>query len=415
MVRAYPGFFEVNADLHTMSFWFRQPHKRAVKTAVRGRSCTACTSARIGTLPADPLAEYVKLVKAGTLPPPLGPAEAITLALAAAGAVVEKQIAWQDFDFDHPDKGVTLPPAGDAPVAGVFQMIYRVTAPGVKKLDAYLGAEFDGGAGGTVQAFSVNSLGMPPFRLVPVDGKLAVGDVPEGAAPRQLEVVCWSATRATMPPPAAAVSPRDPFVRLGTPVPVPPAGLAVIAQSLEQAGEQGKVKPPVRSAYRVPVTIHRTKPADAPANTPPEPDVGPFERTLAFTIPGEQQAQTLALTGTVTGLVALTDGRTIDLQSFPGATGLPEKAYQLVSDRPGLKLAVATADCRPKYVTVKLGDPEDRGGRRFWPLKLSVAPGVALEEFPATSAVVLTADTGDGVARKVKIPLKGRAYTRGGR
>jgi hypothetical protein len=41
--------------------------------------------------------------------------------------------------------------------------------------------------------------------------------------------------------------------------------------------------------------------------------------------------------------------------------------------------------------------------------------GVALEEFPATSAVVLTADTGDGVARKVKIPLKGRAYTRGSR
>jgi hypothetical protein len=120
----------------------------------------------------------------------------------------------------------------------------------------------------------------------------------------------------------------------------------------------------------------------------------------------------VTLTGTVTGLVALTDDKPIDLKSFRSQTGSPPQTFELVSDKPGLKLAVSAADTRPKFLTVKLGEPEDRGGRRFWSLTVSVAPGVALEEFPANSTIVLTADLGDGQPRRVKLPVKGRAFTR---
>lgn len=417
LVRAFPGFFEVSPELNYQSFWFKQPHKRPVQAAVKGRSCTACTSARIGTLPADPLKAYVQQVKDGKVPPPVGPAEAITASLIAAAVSVNSQIQWQEFDFDRPEQSVTLPAVGTdgTPLTGVFQMIYKVTGPGPKTLDVYLGLTVAESA--AQMKFSVSSIGMPAFRVIPGDGKLAVGDLPEGSAPRTTEVVCWSATRRlagpgrTLPPPAVAVLPRDPFVEVGTPVPVPDADLGRVAASLAQ----DKVSPPVLSAYRVPVTVHRSRPANAPPGTPPDPDVGPFERKVALTVPGEASAQEVTLSGTVTGLVALTDGRPVDLGSFPSQTGSPPRNLELVSDKPGLRLAVSAAESRPKYVTIKLGEPEDRGGRRFWTLTVSVAPGVALEEFPANSVIVLTADLGDGQPRRVKLPLKGRAFTRGGR
>ena len=413
--KLYPGFFEVSPELNYQSFWFKQPHRRPVRAAVKSRSCSACTSARIGTLPADPLADYVKQVKEGKVPPPFGPAEMLTASLLAAGVSVDKQVQWSELDFEHPERAVTLPAAAESkPVVGLVQMIYKVTVIGEKTLEATMAFEVENGPA-AVMGLKVASLGMPAFRLIPGNGKLSVGELPEGAGPRTQEVICWSATRRldgpgrTLPPPAFSVSPRDPFVELGTPVPVPAADLPKVAAALEVE----KVQPPVLGAYRIPVTVHRTRPAAAPPTAPPEPDVGPFERQLAFTVPGEQGSQVVALTGTVLGLVSLPADRQIDLKSFPGPTGCPPKNFELVSDRPGLKLAVG--ECKPKYVTVKIGEPEDRSGRRYWALTVSVAPGVCQEVFPADSVVTLLADVGDGAPRRVKVPLKGQGFTRGGR
>ncbi len=412
-IRAFPGFFEVSPELNYQSFWFRQPHKKEVRVAVKGRSCSACTSARIGVLPADPLADYVKQVREGKVPPPIGPAEALTASLVAAGLSINSQVRWQEFDFDHTDKVVVLPAAGpDGPQVGLFQMIYKVTVAGPKTLDAYVGMSVADGLPAQMK-LSVASLGMPAFRVTPTDGKVQVGDLPEGASPRTFDLVCWSATRRlagpgrTLPPPAVAVGPRDPFIVVGPLVPVAEADLGQIAASLEM----DKVQPPVLSAYRVAVTVHRSRPPTAPAGTAPEPEIGPFERQVAFTVPGELAAQVVTLTGAHTGLVALADAKLIDLESFPSRTGKPEKAYTLVSDRPGLKLVVAADECNPKYVVVRLGEPEDSGGRRRWRLTLSVPPGAGLGEFPADSVVVFLADTGDGPPRRVKVPLKGRAHT----
>ena len=415
LVRAYPGFFEVSPELNYQSFWFKQPHPKPVRVSVRGRSCTACTSARVGTLPADPLADYVKQVKEGKVPPPFGSAEAITASLLAAGVSTNSQIKWEELDFDHKEKVVTLPAASpERPLVGLVQMIYKVTVQGQKRLDAGLAADVQDGPSAPYR-LSVTSFGMPAFRLLPTDGKIPLGDLPEGMAPRTVEVVCWSSTRRRtgsgniLPPPTAAVVPPSPFFEIGTPVPVPDADLSRVAAALEM----DKLQPQVLSAYLVPVTIHRTRPASAPPTAPPEPDIGPFERQVAFAVPGEQSTQVVALSGTVTGLVSLPADKAIDLKSFTGQTGCPAKSFELVSDRPGLKLAVAAAECKPKYVTVKLGEPEDRNGRRYWTLSVAVPPGVCQEIFPADSVVVLTADTGDGPPRKVKMPLKGQGYARG--
>ena len=411
--RAFPGFYEVSPELNYQTFWFQQPHKKEVRVAVKGRSCSACTSARIGTLPADPLGEYVRQVREGKVPPPIGPAEALTASLLAAGVSVNKQVQWQEFDFDHTDKVVTLPAAGpDGPRVGLFQMIYKVTVIGPKTLDAYVAMSV--GDSPTAQMkLSVASYGMPGFRLLPADGKVQFGDLPEGMPPRSLDLICWSATRRlagpgrTLPPPAVAVSPSDPFVEVGTPVAIPEADLGKVAAALEV----DKVLPPVLSAYRVPVTVHRFRPPAAPAGTPAEPDVGPFERQVAFIVPGEQASQTVTLSGTNTGLVALADAKLLDLESFPSRTGKPEKAFNLVSDRPNLKLTVAADECKPRFVTVRLGEPEDGGSRRRWRLTLSVPADAGLGEFPADSVVVFLADTGDGPPRRIKVPLKGRAHT----
>lgn len=406
--RTFPGAYERGEQLHTASFWFQNPHPKPVRVAMLGRSCSACTTARIAVVAPATLTELIGRAQAGRVPASFGP----DLMSAAAATGLLTSLKWETLDFDKPEVTHEIPAAAadGTPTLGVFQMLFKVTAVGPKTLEARLGMALPDrpGAGLT---FDVSFLGVPAFEVRPAS--IPLGDVPEGAPPRTAELIAWSATRRTdgtdlpFPPPAVAIAPNDKYVQAGAPTPLSEAEVAQLAARLRAEGKGGRVA----GAYRIPVTVYRRLPTgQAAPGQSPEPDIGPFERQIGFVVPAVDPV-TIQVTGTITGLVTVVEKGLVDLGSFRSQSGA-EKTVELASDRSGLELSVLAAECVPNYLAVTLTDRQGTGGRRLWGLTVKVPPGACLSDLPADAAVVLRATVG-GEARKVKIPVKGRAYTRG--
>lgn len=407
--RSFPGFFEPGEQLQAATFWFQNPYPKPVKVAVLARSCTACTSARLGVLPAGATAAVVGAASAARLAAGFGP----DLVTPAAAAGMLAGLRWEVLDFDKPEELHEVPPAAadGTPTLGVFQMLFKVREIGPKMLDVRLGMAI-ADQPGLGMPFSVSFVGMPAFEVRP--SPIALGDLPEGAPPRTLELVCWSATRRTsgdgapFPPPTVAVGPNDKFVQTGPPTPLTDGELETLAAKMTSEGRAVRVF----GAYRVPVTVYRRLPADqATAGQSPEPDIGPFERQVRFLVPGSGDPQSVSVGGTVTGLVTvMSKAGLVDLGSFRSQSGV-KKSTELASDRTGLGLEVIADESVPKYLTATLTDRGGSGGRRLWGLSVEVPPGVLITDLPTDASVVLRA-TVDGEARRVKIPVKGRAFTR---
>lgn len=400
--RHFTGFYEVSPELVPASFWFQNVHPSPVELTVRGRSCTSCTSARVAVI--KPGQVDALAVTAGVVG--LGRGADLVTALTAANLMAG--LEWQPLNFDTPDTGVLIPAAASptAPTWGVFQLEVKVVGVGPKSLTAEAGLRV-GNLPPVRQGFEVMVLGMNPFEVEPP--RIDLGTMAEDYGVRHFDLTVWSATRTPdrLPPPAAAVNVRDPFVAVGAAVALTPDERARVAANFATQGRPY----PVTAGYRIPVTVHRRRPADGPTAGPAEPDIGPFDRQIGITS-GGNYAPSVALTGTVTGAVSLVDGGAIDLKDFPGAAGVERSNFNLVSDRLDLSLAVVPAECKPQYLKASLSEPRVEGGRRFWTLKVVVPPGVCFEDLPPDSVLVL-AGTRDGQTVRVRLPVKGRGYSRG--
>lgn len=402
----FQGFFEVTDQLLKVNFWFKNPHKQPVFFTVRGRSCSACTSANVAVVSPEAMKRFegqTALARFG-----VGVAPVPDLLTPLAHLALTNSLRWQALDFEQPENGVTVPaaPDDDTPTWGIFQVVIKVSVVGYKKLSAEVGMAV--GKSPTVrQVFSVATVGTPVLDVIPK--KIEVGEFPEGSAPRVTELFCWSPIREQdeLPPPSVNVNVKDPFIRLGTPVPLTQSERDRIYAERLSAGAAQRVK----GGYRIPVTVLRRVPAsEVAAGAPVQPDVGPFERQIGIATTG---AAVLAVTVTanVTGVVGLVEGGIINLKDFNGRSGV-ERTVSIVSDRADLDLEVVPEECVPKYVKITLAAPTTENGRKFWAIKLVVPPDACQEDFPADSAVVLRGKTG-GETIKVKLPVKGRGFVRG--
>ena len=403
--RHFPGFYEVSSSLVPAPFWFQNPHAEPVTVTVRGRSCTACTSARLAVIPAsrvDRLAEGAFADLALGANSPTG----LLLALSAVGLM--QGLDWQQLDFEAPDKGAIVPAAEspDRPTWGVFQMEIKVNAVGPQDRRVLVGTKL-GERPMATQEFAVKLVGAAPFALD--QAQVTLGELPEGSGARTVNVNAWSATRDfdRFPPPQTAINSQDGFVQVGEPVPL------TLSQRIQlEAGLHFENQAtPVRSGYRIPITVYRRRPAGVPGEGPAEPEIGPFERTVQLAGPNNSTAS-LKVSGTVTGVVTLQGASLVDLKDFNGKLGVSNETFTLISDRPEVTLAI-DPETSPRYLKVELGEPGQFGpNRRRWQLTVSVPPEACYGDLPRDAAIVLIGKS-NGEPFRLRLPVKGRGFRRG--
>lgn len=402
--RAFDAFHEPGGGPVYVSFWFKNPHTVPVRLRVTGRSCSSCTAASAAIVPNDAIDALTRQAAVGLFPPSALPVPDLLTPLAAVA--LDRKLDWQPLDFDNTEQGVQVPAAVDAdtPTLGIFRTHVTVNSEGPKSLRADIGMAV-GEQPSTNLAFKVTVVGVAPFYIHPKEVKL--GDLPEGSPPRAIDVHYWSTTRgpAELPPPHVAAATQDRFLQAGAPVPLSPDEAARLAVRL--AGEGVATR--VAAAYRVPVTVHRHLPTSAASGGPTEPDVGAFERRVGFAGPNGSSA-TLAVTGTVTGAVALDGVGQVALGSFNARAGT-KKAVAVVSDRGDLALDVLPGEHHPGFLRAELGEPKAEAGRRYWPLTVVVPAGAGSGPLPADAHVALRA-TGPNRNQKVRFPVTGQGVTR---
>ncbi|OWK36068.1 hypothetical protein [Fimbriiglobus ruber] len=398
----FQGFYEIKDEQVPIPFWFQNRNSVPVRLSVTGRSCTACTRARVGIVPAEALRTFKKqaamaaLVQ-GALPVP-------DLATVLPAVALFDSMKFQELEFDQPGSGVDIPAADadGAPTLGVFQMMVKVNIIGPKPLHAMTGMRVGNGPPTPLQ-FDTVVLGVQPCLVHPKS--VPLGELPEGAAEKTGTVVCWSATRGfeDFPPPTATAGGKDPFIHLGAPVKMTDVELSRFDAELGRDGQHVRAI----SGYTIPYTVYRRLPdaVTVPPGTPREPDIGPFERFIDVAGVGNQ-AYRVPVTATVTGLVNLTDGKQVDFEkSFATAYGASiEKT--LASSRTDLALEVLADETTPRYLKATLSEPRVEAGRKLWTLKVTVPPNACSGPLPPDSAVVLRGKTG-GEVQKVRVGVKG--------
>ena len=403
--RYFQAFHEVRNQDVRVPFWFKNPYPVPVLVTVRGRSCTSCTQAYLGTIPPQAMRQYLLMNALAGLPasPMFGfsPIGILQQAVLTSEAM-ERQL----LDFDKPNDGILVPAATDenTPTYGVFEMVIKVSGVGPKSVSALMAMQV-GSKAPVPQEFRVSLVGMPPFDIEPK--KIDLGDMTEGSPPRLLDLYCFSSTRGLdeFPPPTLSVNLRDAFVVVGTPVPLTPAE----QQRVVSERMAGNVIVRVVSGYRVPITVHRQNPNPSSPGEQSRPVIGLFERQIGVGGIGTT-VHTLTLSGSVVGIVGLAEGTVIDLKEFRRSGA--EKIVQLVSDRADLVLSLNKDETTPKYLqSGELGEPRSENGRRYWALKVIVPKNSELSDLPPGSCIVLNGRIGNETI-KVRLPVKGRALAR---
>lgn len=405
--RYFQAFHEVgNQEVH-VPFWFKNPYPVPVAVTVRGRSCTSCTQAYLGTIPPAEMQKYVMMNALAGLPAsPLSGFSPIGLMQQAL--LVNVSMERQPLDFEKPDNGIIVPAAVNdkTPTWGVFEMVVKISGVGPKNVSALMAMQV-GKKAPVPQDFRVALVGVPPFDIEPK--KIELGEMVEGTPPRNFDLFCFSSTRelSDFPVPSLSVNLKDAFVVVGTPVPLTaPERLRIVNERL---AANSVVR--VVSGYRIPIIVHRRNPNPPTADSPSQPDIGPFERQIGVGGIGTT-AHSLTLSGTVVGIVGLAEGNVIDLKDFSSRSGT-EKIVQLVSDRMDLDLQLGKDESLPKYFqSAELGAPRTESGRRYWSLKVIVPKDAESSDLPPGSSILLRGRVGEETIR-IRIPVKGRAFARG--
>ncbi|HEY2786873.1 MAG TPA: hypothetical protein VGJ05_18070, partial [Fimbriiglobus sp.] len=344
--RYYPGFFEVNVQ-NSELFWFRNEKPVDVTFGFGGVSCARCTNARVAILPSDAVDRLIQWnMLPAALPIGLG---AIPTFFPTAGMVeLLSKLEWTDFGVDKLDLKVKVPAATPGrPTWGVVRVGFRATTLGPNQTAAFFNAQADGAKEPTNYTIHINMMGVDIFEVTPKPD-VDVGDLVEGARPRNFNLYFWSVIRsqAELTPPVVRVGNDDPFVVVHPPVPLSVSDLDSLADKLgEKHKELGLT---LKAGYRIPVTVLR----DAPGKLP---DIGIFEKDVYVSGQGDF-VQKIAIKGRVTGLVWLQDAESVVIKPYSSKLGTETKAT-LVTGQPNLDLELVPDEKSPSFLQAALSEP----------------------------------------------------------
>lgn len=401
--RVFPGFFEVNKEIHWATYLLRNPNTVPVKVTAKARSCVACTTAQLAVLSPDENRAMRRDVGVAAAVGGLRPDPEVSLFRRAE----DGNLTWQPLNFDQPDEALTVPAAvdPDTPTWCVLRLGFEVKGPGANTLHADIGLQAEGMTSPTIQKFLVSFVGDSAERASP--SSYDYGVIGAKSEPKSVDLYYWSATRpqTAFAPPVVGGLEGDLFFSASAPVPLSADDLEELAR--RASTEQIAVR--ARGGYKFTVTLRRT--VETP-DGPRELDIGPVERVLTVSgSDGTTSGQKVQLTATVTGLVALASGTDINLGDFRGSTGTTAE-FKLVSERPGVELEPVNTgtgeprDRNPPGVTVAaVGKPVTENGQKRWTFQLTVAPDALLGAINGQLIVFRAKETG----QMIRIPLKGNA------
>ena len=403
-LREFPGYFEVNDQEHTVTYWFHNPNPVPVDVTAVKRSCSACTSARLAVFP--PKIPNPDVDLAGRAALGVAGAEAIPIADLEHRLATYPAADWKLLDFDHPEVRQVVPPAGadGSPTWVAMQLKFKVRQKGPKLLEATLGFKTASQTTTLETIFKVGFIGMPRFEVLPA--QIDFREMDESTPSKSESIIYWSSTvpQKELAPPKCSEPASEPFLTFSEPIPLTENEIGMLLTRNSRPDAPAKVL----GGYRVVATLHRKNPAPKPGQ-PLELDIGPLEKSFVVLGDGnEADPPVVRVKATVVGLVKLFNGNSVDLGSFSSKDGT-SKSFTLQSDRLDLGLELAKEFLSPKVLEVELEAPTNESGRREWTLKVKIKGGATSGNFSGDSVVVLR----DVATRQlVRFPVKGTAFIR---
>jgi hypothetical protein len=411
---AFPGFYEVNDQLHNASFWFENRNPRPVTMTLGYISCSSCSEGRVAPIPPEITRQILQMSVASLLPQGLFNGLALGNAGTAANLAPDR-LQWQAHSFlDNPNARYQVPGEanqdGWSPLWGILELRFKVS-PGPKILTAGFVTEVQDMPQKEKVTFQVAFEGVNSFEVS--TPQINVGEFQENSEAKPFEFLVFSSTRGPgrtgpgeagdLSPPSVSiryaggvVDPR-PFIKVEAPTRVPAAELYKLSQELSN-----KLKKFVRveSAYQYRGTI-------TPRVGDDRLDVGLLERDIWLALPGSSERQ-IRIKGMVRGPVWLDNQRPdIELPSYNRSQGL-ELAIKVDTEQPDAVLEVVGGESTPafaKYTLDKLPADPDRG---YYNLRISIA-----RDCPAGSwSGVVVLQLKGAKPQKIRIPIRGFAFSR---
>jgi hypothetical protein len=368
----------LDAELHKpgwCDFWFENTNPKPVVVGLLKTSCT-CTGAQVFLLPAgskqQPGSE-AELEKMATMTP-------LTVGSEEGVSVGPDQVGWVRLQWSGESKKELL--------SLTLWLNYKAVGP-FPTLETL------------VRFHDALKVMQPAF--VPFGGASVT------RLPWTQSVVCWSATRDDMRIKGEVVGGSDGVAELltvGEPEPL------TKKEREDLAGRIPPMEGPVRSAYRVPLTLRDRTPAGKLI------DAGSFRRRVELMLDGEPgEMVTVLVEGDIQGdvqVVGLEKGR-VEFQSFRRKTGSGPRPVRLQSLRPGLKLEVDRTRT-PEFLDVELKEDASSSSEtgRAWDMIVRVKPDAVSGRFPRDTpefrdCAVYVRPAGEAKARATRIAVDGIA------
>lgn len=382
---------EMSPETGSYDFWFKNPNDAPIEVALESRSCK-CASVKLTTLTSEEEQEFrnaPRYAAAQVLAAAANPLAGIgtTYVVAQRHGFCFPGERWQTLGDADPDKALPLPvvpPHG----TGFVRVGWDGKVHGNQRLKAaiFMNAKGDDARANAILEVAVQftpALTVSPASVdlnTPIrEGKSASGSF-----------YCWSFTRAGF-----HLDPRakdnDPCFECET--------IAIDPEDVQHLA--GKDAPPIRTAYRVKVTVHSNRGGRSL-------DLGPFTHDVEVTSDSQTKfSSVVRVTGAIEGNIRVVseNGRDlINLEDFKSAKGV-SKDVTLEADN---DVSLAVESKAPSYLTVKLNEAA-RGatGKKQWLLRVTIPPDRADGKMPPESRVVLKTD--ETPARRIRIPVRGHA------
>jgi hypothetical protein len=253
-----------------------------------------------------------------------------------------------------------------------------------------------------------------PVRLTEADRRRVVqSPLTLGRLPFEDNIFCWSSTRDHFDLEASVRGSnptQDPFT-VGKPVKLTTAE----CRSLTKQYGLDKIVVPVRSGYRVPITL-REKGADGKTMV----DLGTIRRWVSLKAPDIEPVEPILTSYemTIVGDVQLNmrgEARTVDFGPFNRAQGSKTVPVSVWTDNPAVSLEVDRERTSP-FIEAHLEEETSSTAqaRRTWRINIKVRPNQAIGDFPRgddgqyqDSAVYLKIK--GGTWKSIRIPVQGSA------
>lgn len=415
-----PQITEVREKGH-QDYWFVNESGMEAIVGLEAKGCT-CSEVEITVAPASWVSHLTRLAVTQVLAlPPLRLADSLRLAdLTTLAAISEGGASLPVLPDNEAGTMLTKENSVRVPAGAVGRVRLSWKQQQAKVLATYAELWMSAGGPRVNARLEANVLISTPLELdrdvsIPAVYETELFNMPEG---QRGYIYCWSLTRTAFPLEATLVrehlKPESDALEVGKPIPLQEEDLLQLQQR-----DTRMQKFPVKSGYRIPITVR----AKAPDGTPIE--WGEYSRHVVLHTSSDFEPVTVRVSGAVLGDIIVGGGKgggALNLGPFPRRRGVvgnkPNNSITLQTDEEDVELELDRSRV-PEYLNPSLSKPQQsRNGHRQWVLRVEVPPNEVRGTFPRDddpvyrdSAIYVKTKVGNSTksSHKIRIPVLGVA------